>query len=150
MENTRAAYRRDAQIFLTYLEVTGLDLLTVRRAHVDVFARTRQTAVSALYAYALNEGALQLNPVVRVRRVTVDADHSTTATQGAVIPCYSCRSSIATSPGCHDLLTLYGCSGVDHIAPGKTQPKLNGILSVRWCRIMESAEPPPSFGPDVL
>ena len=92
LENTRAAYRRDAQIFLTYLEATGLDLLAVRRAHVDVFARTRQAAgdapttlnrrlaaVSALYTYALDEGRLQLNPVVRVRRATVDADHSITA-----------------------------------------------------------------------
>lgn len=90
--HTREAYRRDARIFLGYLESTGLDLLAVRRAHVDVFARTRQAAgdapatmnrrlaaVSALYAYALDDGALQLNPAARVRRAAVDAEHSTTA-----------------------------------------------------------------------
>lgn len=90
--HTRDAYRRDARIFLAYLEATGLDLLAVRRAHVDVFARTRQAAgdapatlnrrlaaVSALYAYGVDDGALQLNPAARVRRAAVDADHTTTA-----------------------------------------------------------------------
>lgn len=90
--HTRDAYRRDARIFLGYLEVTGLDLLAVRRPHLDVFARIRQAAgdapatlnrrlaaVSTLYTYAVDEGALQLNPAARVRRAAVDADHSTTA-----------------------------------------------------------------------
>lgn len=90
--NTRDANRRDAMVFLAYLEATGLELLAVRRAHLDVFARTRQAAgdvpatlnrrlatVSALYAYAVDDGALQLNPAARVRRAAVNADHSTTA-----------------------------------------------------------------------
>ena len=90
--NTREAYRRDVRIFLGYLEATGLDLLAIRRAHLDVFARARQgagdapatlnrrlAAVSALYAYAVDDGVLQLNPAARVRRAAVDADHSTTA-----------------------------------------------------------------------
>ncbi|WP_336650735.1 tyrosine-type recombinase/integrase [Kocuria rosea] len=90
--NTRDAYRRDATVFLAYLEATGLDLLAVRRPHLDVFARVRQAAgdapatlnrrlaaVSAFYAYAVDDGALQLNPAARVRRAAVDADHSTTA-----------------------------------------------------------------------
>lgn len=90
--HTRDAYRRDVRIFLAYLEATGLDLLAARRAHVDVFARARQAAgdapatlnrrlasISALYAYALEDGALAGNPAARVRRTAVDADHSTTA-----------------------------------------------------------------------
>ncbi|MGQ1799163.1 tyrosine-type recombinase/integrase [Kocuria oceani] len=90
--HTRAAYRRDVRIFLGYLETTGLDLLAVRRPHLDVFARTRQAtgdapatlnrrlaAVSALYAYAVDDGVLTGNPAARVRRAAVDADHSTTA-----------------------------------------------------------------------
>lgn len=90
--HTRAAYSRDARIFLGYLEATGLDLLAVRRPHVDVFARTRQAAgdapatlnrrlaaVSALYGYAVDDGVLTGNPAARVRRAAVDADHSTTA-----------------------------------------------------------------------
>lgn len=90
--HTRDAYRRDARVFLAYLEATGLDLLAVHRPHLDVFARARQAAgdasatlnrrlaaVSALYGYAVDDGALQLNPAARVRRAAVDADHSTTA-----------------------------------------------------------------------
>lgn len=90
--HTQAAYRRDARIFLGYLEATGLDLLTVRRPHLDIFARTRQgagdapatlnrrlAAISALYAYAVDEEAVAINPAAQVRRAAVDADHSTTA-----------------------------------------------------------------------
>lgn len=90
--NTRNAYRCDIRIFLAYLELTGVDLLAVRRPHVDVFARVRQAAgdapttlnrrlaaVSALYAYAVNAGVLAANPAILVRRAVVDGDHSTTA-----------------------------------------------------------------------
>lgn len=90
--NTRDAYRRDTRIFLGYLEAAGLDLLAVRRAHLDVFARARQAAgdtpatlnrrlaaVSALYGYAADDGVLTANPAARVRRAAVDADHSATA-----------------------------------------------------------------------
>ncbi len=125
LENTRTAYRRDAQIFLTYLEATGLDLLAVRRAHVDVFARTRQAAgdapatlnrrlaaVSALYAYALDEGALQLNPVVRVRRAAVDADHSVTAALTRREAEDLLAAARSHSPRAHALVDLLLSTGV--------------------------------------
>lgn len=91
-ENTRAAYRRDARVFLEYLDTSGLDLLAVRRSHVDVFARGREqagdssatvarrlSAVSALYRYAVAEGALEASPVDHVRRPKIDQDTTTTA-----------------------------------------------------------------------
>ena len=91
-ENTRAAYRRDARVFLEYLDASGLDLLAVRRSHVDVFARVREqagdssatvarrlSAVSALYRYAVAEGALEASPVDHVRRPNIDQDTTTTA-----------------------------------------------------------------------
>ncbi len=90
--NTRAAYRRDVTVLLAFLDTTGVDLLAVTRAHLDVFARTRQgagdspatlnrrlAAIAALYRYAGDEGMLERNPAERVRRARVDPDHSTTA-----------------------------------------------------------------------
>ncbi|MCP3425135.1 tyrosine-type recombinase/integrase [Rothia sp. AR01] len=91
-ENTRASYRRDAILFCTFLDAAGLDLLEVRRAHLDVFARTRTqagdmdttlgrriAAVSALYKYALTVDAIAANPADFVRRPKISADETTTA-----------------------------------------------------------------------
>lgn len=91
-ENTRAAYSYDVVLFLTYLDASNLDLLAVRRSHVDVFARLREqagdsaatvarrlAAVAALYRYAVIEGRIEASPVDHVRRPAVDQDNSTTA-----------------------------------------------------------------------
>ncbi|MEX5275333.1 tyrosine-type recombinase/integrase [Kocuria sp. CPCC 205235] len=91
-DNTRTAYRNDVLLFLEYLDASGLDLLEVRRSHVDVFARVREqdgdsaattarrlAAVSSLYRYAVTEGRLSASPADHVRRPTVDQDSSTTA-----------------------------------------------------------------------
>lgn len=91
-DNTRAAYRGDLLLFLQYLDISRLDLLEVRRSHVDVFARVREqagdsaattarrlAAVSSLYRYAVTEGQLDMSPADHVRRPAVDQDNSTTA-----------------------------------------------------------------------
>lgn len=90
--NTRTAYRGDITLFLEYLDTSGLDLMEVRRSHVDVFARVREqagdspataarrlAAVSSLYRYAVTEGQLGASPADHVRRPMVDQDSSTTA-----------------------------------------------------------------------
>lgn len=123
--HTRDAYRRDARIFLGYLEATGLDLLAVRRPHLDVFARTRQAsgdapatlnrrlaAVSALYAYAVDDGALMVNPAARVRRAAVDADHSTTAALTRREAEDLLAAARAHSPRAHALVDLLLSTGV--------------------------------------
>lgn len=123
--HTREAYRRDARIFLGYLEAAGLDLLAVRRPHVDVFARTRQAAgdapatlnrrlaaVSALYAYALDEGSMQLNPAARVRRAAVDADHSVTAALTRREAEDLLAAARSHSPRAHALVDLLLSTGV--------------------------------------
>jgi len=123
--HTRDAYRRDAMVFLAYLEATGLDLLAVRRPHVDVFARDRQTvgdapatlnrrlaAISAFYAYAVDEGALALNPAARVRRARVDADHSTTAALTRREAEDLLAAARAHSPRAHALVDLLLSTGV--------------------------------------
>lgn len=91
-DNTRTAYRNDVLLFLEYLDASGLDLMEVRRSHVDVFARIREqsgdspataarrlAAVSSLYRYAVTEGLLDMSPADHVRRPAVDQDSTTTA-----------------------------------------------------------------------
>lgn len=91
-DNTRTAYRGDLLLFLEYLDISELDLMAVRRSHVDVFARIREqagdspataarrlAAVSSLYRYAVTEGQLNASPADHVRRPAVDQDTTTTA-----------------------------------------------------------------------
>lgn len=87
--STRAAYRTDLRLFLTFLDQHDLDLLDVRRRHLDLFLRGREqidlpstlarrlASVSALYRYAQSEGVIEANPAALVRRPAVDRDHST-------------------------------------------------------------------------
>lgn len=88
-DNTRRAYRRDLRAFLDFLDGHALDVFSVERQHVDVYRLTldgqsaatvarKLSALSAFYKYALDEGAAMANPVVRVKRPKVDADHSET------------------------------------------------------------------------
>lgn len=87
--STRTAYRTDLRIFLSFLDQHDLDLLDVRRRHLDLFLRGREqldspstlarrlASISALYRYAQSEGQLEANPASLVRRPAVDRDHST-------------------------------------------------------------------------
>lgn len=87
--STRAAYRTDLRLFLTFLDQHDLGLLDVQRRHLDLFLRGREqidspstlarrlASISAMYRYAQSEGQLEANPASLVRRPAVDRDHST-------------------------------------------------------------------------
>ena len=95
-ENTRRAYRRDLSQLFAFFDAQTFDALTAERHHIDAWRTTltdatRETAsstvarklaaVSSFYSYAADDaGVIAANPVRRVTRPKVDADHS--ATQG--------------------------------------------------------------------
>ncbi|MCO4254529.1 tyrosine-type recombinase/integrase [Pseudarthrobacter cellobiosi] len=86
--HTLAAYTRDLAGYCAWLDDLNLDLLTVRRVHVDGYRHTLAgapttvartlAAVSSFYRYALAEDVVDRNPVATVVRPSVDADHSST------------------------------------------------------------------------
>lgn len=86
--HTLTAYTRNLTGFCVWLDGHTLDLLTVRRVHVDGFRHTLSgapttvartlAAVSSFYRYAMSEGVVDRNPVEMIVRPTVDADHSST------------------------------------------------------------------------
>jgi site-specific recombinase XerD len=96
--HTRAAYQRDVTDFVHWCTQRELDVLAVRRTHLDAYAaaltqvpraRTgrplapasvarRLAALSSWYAYLVDAGALAQNPAVRVRRPRIDRDHTAT------------------------------------------------------------------------
>jgi len=96
--HTRAAYQRDVTDFVRWCAERELDVLAVRRTHLDGYAaalanapnpRTgrplapasvarRLAALSSWYGYLVDAGALGQNPALRVRRPRVDRDHTAT------------------------------------------------------------------------
>lgn len=88
--HTVTACTRNLGEYRAWLDRVGLDLLSVRRVHVDGYRHTftgvpstvevKRSALSSFYRYALGEGVIERNPVATVVRPNVDADHS--ATQG--------------------------------------------------------------------
>lgn len=85
---TMALYTRNLGAFCLWLDRLGLDLLTVRRAHLDGYRHTlmgapstvagKLSALSSFYRFAMSEDAVDRNPVAAVVRPKVDADYSST------------------------------------------------------------------------
>ncbi|MBN9739359.1 integrase [Pseudonocardia sp. P1] len=95
--NTRRAYTRDIRDFHTWCAQHGLDLLEVRRVHIDGYIAALATpqprtgrpaapatvarklsALAGLYDYAAAEGYLPGSPLTRVERPRVGDDSQTT------------------------------------------------------------------------
>jgi site-specific recombinase XerD len=97
-EHTRAAYRRDVEAYALGCAHRRLDPLQARRPDIDAYAanlanlpnaRTgrplapaslarRLAALSSWYGYLQDAGLCDGNPMLRVRRPRIDAQHSTT------------------------------------------------------------------------
>lgn len=90
-ENSRKAYRRDLQDYFTFLDSHGFDALSAERKHVDLWQDSlreerspstiarKLSALSSFYNYAVQDAeVITMNPVQRVKRPHVDADHSST------------------------------------------------------------------------
>jgi integrase/recombinase XerD len=107
--HTRAAYQRDVADFVAWCERIGVQVLAVRRPHLDAYAASltqvanprtgrvlsastiarRLAALSSWYGYLVDAGLLAHNPVARVRRPRLDRDHTATvglsATEAAAL-----------------------------------------------------------------
>ncbi|QOW64655.1 tyrosine-type recombinase/integrase [Rothia terrae] len=90
-ENTQQAYLNDLKIFCTFLDEAQVDLLQVRRTHLDVFSRVheqytnsnasvarRLAAISAFYRFLLLEEVIEKSPAEYIRRPTIDPDFTAT------------------------------------------------------------------------
>jgi site-specific recombinase XerD len=88
--HTLRVYSRSMAGYCGWLDARGLDLLGVKRPHVDGYRHgltgapatvaAKLAALSSFYHYAVSADVIAANPVELVKRPRVDADHS--ATQG--------------------------------------------------------------------
>lgn len=90
-ENTQQAYLNDLKIFCTFLDEADVDLLQVRRTHLDVFSRVheqyadsnasiarRLAAISAFYRFLLLDEVIEKSPAEYIRRPAIDPDFTAT------------------------------------------------------------------------
>lgn len=90
-ENTQQAYFNNLKIFCTFLDEAGIDLLQVRRTHLDVFSRVhekhtdsnasvarRLAAISAFYRFLLLDEVIEKSPAEYIRRPAIDPDFTAT------------------------------------------------------------------------
>lgn len=81
----------DLKMFCTFLDEARMDLLQVRRTHLDVFSRVhekitdsnasvarRLAAISAFYRFLLLDEVIEKSPAEYIRRPQVDPDFTTT------------------------------------------------------------------------
>lgn len=90
-ENTQQAYLNDLKMFCAFLDEAHMDLLQVRRTHLDVFSRVheqytdsnasvarRLAAISAFYRFLLLDEVIEKSPAEYIRRPTIDPDFTAT------------------------------------------------------------------------
>ena len=90
-ENTQQAYLNDLKIFCAFLDEAQVNLLQVRRTHLDIFSRVhekftdsnaslarRLAAISAFYRFLLLDEVIEKSPAEYIRRPAVDPDFTAT------------------------------------------------------------------------
>lgn len=120
--HTLRAYSRNMADYCGWLDTRGLDLLSVKRPHIDGYRHTlagapatvaaKLAALSSFYRYAVSADLIAGNPVELIKRPKVDADHSDT--QGLTKD--QARALLAAAradgPRSHALVSLLLFSGI--------------------------------------
>ncbi len=89
--NTLLAYQQDLRVFVSWCRGRELPLLEVRRAHIELFARSQERAgmaratiarglstMASFYRYCVEEELIGLSPAVNVRRPKVRPESTMT------------------------------------------------------------------------
>jgi integrase/recombinase XerD len=87
---TLVSYRTDLRMFATWCTSNRLQLLELKRAHIEIFGREMESAgrmrstvarrlstIAGLFKYCHDEGLLDRNPAANVRRPKVDHESRT-------------------------------------------------------------------------
>lgn len=88
--STRRSYATDLRLFAVWCKEANLELLDVRRAHLELFGRwmeengrmrstvaRRLSTLTGFYRYCEQEGLIDRNPAANVRRPKVDYESRT-------------------------------------------------------------------------
>lgn len=121
-QHTRRSYQRDFTGWMSWLALSGTDLLHVRRTHVEAWSATltgaassrahKLSVVSSFYAYALAQGAVEVNPLALMPRPQVSRRSSTTPGLTPYQARYLLGHAAKDSPRTHALVVLVLVAGL--------------------------------------
>jgi hypothetical protein len=155
--NTRIGYTTDLRLFAAWCADHRLRLLEVRRAHLEMFARSmeqegrirstvarRLSTLCSFYRYCHLEGILARDPVANVRRPKVDPESRTLGLDRNELGAVLVQAGLG-SPRDHALISLLAMNGLRiSEALGADIDDLDvdrGIERCGWCARAGSGSP---------
>jgi site-specific recombinase XerD len=122
--STRVSYSTDLRLFAEWCATSGVRLLGVKRAHVELFARhmeangrmrstvaRRLSTLASFYRYCHVEGLLRRNPAANVRRPKVDHESRTLGLDRNELGALLVQAGLG-SPRDHALIALLALNGL--------------------------------------
>ena len=121
---TRTSYTHDLKSFFAWCERHHLDVLTLKRGHVELWARTMEDAglaratigrrlstVAGFYRFAVIDGVLEHSPAGYVRRPKIDTESTTLGLDRMELGAFIAQGA-AAGPTDHALACLLGSLGL--------------------------------------
>ncbi|HEV2071794.1 MAG TPA: tyrosine-type recombinase/integrase, partial [Acidimicrobiales bacterium] len=121
---TRTSYATDLRIFATWCRQADLNLLTVKRSHLELFGRwmevtgrmrstvaRRLSTLASFYRYCEQEQLVDRNPALNVRRPKVDYESRTLGLDRNELGAFLVQAGLG-SPRDHALASLLALNGL--------------------------------------
>jgi site-specific recombinase XerD len=122
--STRRAYTVDLRIFADWCHEDGLDLFGVGRSHLELFGRwmearglmastiaRRLSTLASFYRYCEQEGLVDRNPAVHVRRPKLHSESRTLGLDRTELSAFMIQAAISTRRD-HALASLLALNGL--------------------------------------
>jgi site-specific recombinase XerD len=122
--STRRSYATDLRLFAAWCEEAKLELFAVRRAHLELFGRwmeetgrtrsavaRRLSTLASFYRYCEQEGLIERNPAVHVRRPKVDYESRTLGLDRNELGAFLVQAGLGSARD-HALASLLALSGL--------------------------------------
>lgn len=121
---TRRSYATDLRLFAAWCSEAGLGLFAVRRAHIELFGRwmeecgrmrstvaRRLSTLASFYRYCHQEGLIDANPALNVRRPKLDCESRTLGLDRNELGAFLVQAGLGT-PRDHALASLLALNGL--------------------------------------
>ena len=122
--NTLLAYQQDLRVFVSWCQAREMALFEVRRAHIELFARSQEAAgmaratiarrlstVAGFYRYCVEEELIGLSPAVDVRRPKVRPESTMTGLDRNELGLFLVEAGLSNTRD-HALACLLGLNGL--------------------------------------
>ena len=121
---TRTSYAHDLKAYFAWCERHGLEVFTIKRGHVELWARTMEEAglarttigrrlstVAGFYRFAVIDGLIEHSPAEYVRRPKIDTESTTLGLDRMELGAFIAQGA-AAGPTDHALACLLGLLGL--------------------------------------